>query len=232
MRVYKYYPAKWAWEAIIKKRLKVSTYSDINDPFEFRAIGSEDRVVRQMIEGMLKQLQGKIGFVSFCKNRKNPVIWSHYAESYKGICLGFDVDDQLLNKIDYVRKRINLSEEAYWEVTEDRDRFPKLLLTTKFSHWKYESKRKVFFKLNEQEVIHENGLFFAPFTDNFSLKEVILGPKYVMPADEFKRRELAIALEGLSDCKIKTARLAFKSFNVVLQRKKVFKEDCSEVNLL
>jgi len=222
MRVYKYYSAKWAWEAIIKKRLKVSTYVDINDPFEFRAIGTEDRVVRRMTEGMLDRLQHEIGFVSFCKNRKNPVIWSHYAESYKGICLGFDVDDQLLNKIDYVHNRINLSEEAYWVITEDKDRFPKLLLTTKFSHWKYESERRVFFKLNEPEIIRENDFFFAPFKDNFSLKEIILGPKYVMPTDESKRRELGLALENSTDCKIKTARLAFKSFNVVLQREKSF----------
>lgn len=224
MRVYKYYEAKWAWEAIIKKRLKVSTYADINDPFEFRAIGTENRVVRRMTEGMLDRLQHQIGFVSFCKNRKNPVIWSHYAESYKGICLGFDVDDLILSKIDYVPKRINLSEKAYWEITEDRDRFPKLLLTTKFSHWKYESERRVFFELNEPEVVHENGLCFAPFKDNFSLKEIILGPKYVMPTDESKRRELRVALENAKDCQIKTARLAFKSFNVVLQREKSLQE--------
>ena len=33
-------------------------------------------------------------------------MWAHYADSHKGIAIGFDVLDNLLFKIDYVESRI------------------------------------------------------------------------------------------------------------------------------
>lgn len=44
MRVYKCYPARWAREVILKRRLKISTISNINDIFEFAAIELSDEV--------------------------------------------------------------------------------------------------------------------------------------------------------------------------------------------
>jgi hypothetical protein len=43
MRLYKFYSSKWAREAIKKRRLKLTTVDDINDPFEFMAAMSKDK---------------------------------------------------------------------------------------------------------------------------------------------------------------------------------------------
>tara|TARA_E500000318_G_scaffold70332_2_gene65064 strand:+ start:532 stop:1215 length:684 start_codon:yes stop_codon:yes gene_type:complete len=220
MRVYKCYAAKWAWEAIINRRLKLATLSDINDPFEFRAIGGKDKRVRSITEGVIGRFHSKIGFVSFCENRKNPVIWSHYADKYQGVCLGFDVHDDFLNKINYVSERSNFSEADYWEAARDRQKFAELLLTTKFSHWNYEAEQRVLFKLKEEAIVHEKGLCFAPFKDNFSLREIILGPKYNPPTDDTTISELHGAIAALKRCTVKTGRLAFNTFEVVLQNDK------------
>ncbi|QPO12038.1 DUF2971 domain-containing protein [Thalassospira sp. A40-3] len=221
MRVYKYYPANWAWEAIIHKRLKLTTLSDINDPFEFRAIGTSDRTLRRNLEDWRNDLPKQLGFVSFCRNRKNPVIWSHYAEKYTGICLGFEVPDEFLLEINYVNERQVMTREQLLSAhTQWKDKGESPLLTTKFSHWEYEAEKRVFYRLKDEEVIKENGLHFAPFEGMFSLQEIILGPKYLPPICELKKTELRKAQSSLKKCPVKTGRLAFNTFEIVLQSDK------------
>jgi len=41
-RVYKFYAREWGLEALERRRLKVSTLHDLNDPFEFQNDTSED----------------------------------------------------------------------------------------------------------------------------------------------------------------------------------------------
>jgi hypothetical protein len=37
-------------------------------------------------------------------------MWSHYGERHKGICLGFEVQDDILKSIDYTDARIQLTQ--------------------------------------------------------------------------------------------------------------------------
>lgn len=46
MRVYKFYPAKWGLEALLKRRLKVSPIDELNDPFEYLSLDLGDKNVR------------------------------------------------------------------------------------------------------------------------------------------------------------------------------------------
>ncbi len=222
--MYKYYPAEYGRQAIIKRRLKLSTLSDVNDPFEFAAINTKNKSCRRLLKVWRDTFPAKTGFVSFCENRKNPVIWSHYAENYKGICLGFDVKENILNKIHYLPERVELSEAELEAACQDESRqYNPSFCFTKFSHWRYESERRAVFPLDGSDVIREENprkehkyLYFIPFGREFVLREVILGPNYV----ETNRREVMNAIGEIGICSIKTGRLAFRSFNVVFQNKK------------
>jgi len=218
-RIYKYYPPQWGREAILRRRLKLTTLADINDPFEFRAIGTKDKSLRRKLEDWRKDLPASLGFVSFCENRTNPVIWSHYAAGYCGICLGFDVDDSYLYSVRYVTERVIMSEEEFVAALADRSSEEiSSLLATKFAHWEYESEKRVFYALDEDDVVQDNGRYFAPFGQMFSLREIILGPNYEPVGDISHKKELRRAVSGLKGCSVKTARTAFQTFDIVFQQ--------------
>ena len=61
-------------------------------------------------------------------------------------------------------------------------------LVTKFRHWRYEKEMRVFVKLDPKAEI--DGLYFADFTDQLSLAEVIVGARSLV-----NRSDLADALE-------------------------------------
>lgn len=220
-RVYKYYPPHWGREAILQRRLKLTTLADINDPFEFRAIGTEDKSLRRKLEDWRKGWPASVGFVSFCENRTNPVIWSHYADGYKGICLGFDIDNRYLIPISYVAERVVMSEEEFVAVlTEGNSRETSALFTTKFAHWQYESEKRVFSSLSDENVVADKDMYFVQFGETFTLREIILGPDYDPINDESLKKELRKTVSSLKGCSIKTARTAFKTFEIVLQQER------------
>lgn len=88
------------------------------------------------------------------------------------------------------------------------------LACTKFSHWRYENEVRVFAALDERD--QETGLFFAPFSPSMALREVIVGA-----ATDVGRAELGEAVSRLMEqVRMRKARLAFRSFNVVTQRRR------------
>lgn len=38
----------------------------------------------------------KYGLLCFCETWQSPLLWNHYADRHKGICLGFDVRETVL----------------------------------------------------------------------------------------------------------------------------------------
>src|SRR5262245_21901599 len=88
MRVYKFLSKQFALQNLTKQRIKISTYADMNDPFELLGIRfSNAWVHNQMIESA-KTLTGAL---CFSRNWRNPMLWSHYADEHKGICMGLDI---------------------------------------------------------------------------------------------------------------------------------------------
>ena len=59
----------------------------------------------------------------------NPLLWSHYADKHRGICLGFDMDDRILWQVKYVKERSPLKLPLSKETADQ-------LLWTKYWDWK------------------------------------------------------------------------------------------------
>jgi hypothetical protein len=107
VRVYKFYSQQWGLEAIKNKRLKVSTLDDLNDPFEFLAPSLRNPCNREALKRVKRNMNDWFGIISFSRKWQNPVLWSHYADSHKGIALGFDITgDNILSEIKYCLKRL------------------------------------------------------------------------------------------------------------------------------
>jgi hypothetical protein len=194
------------------RRLKVATFSDANDPFELMALnlrGSENRGARKVLRQFKEAQRTQLGMLCFSRHWENPVLWSHYADGHKGVCLGFDVAEDVLDEVTYVDDLLTArlgDEDDPSCIPQDLQDF---LFLTKFRHWAYENEVRRFVALPDAE--QTGPLFFWPFDERMRLREVILGhlcaPSHLEPI-----RNLAV--HANVDAVVLKARLSFGSFKV------------------
>src|ERR1700730_2134446 len=200
MRVYHFLPTVHALEDIEKNRIKISEIDQLNDRFELWCVSQEDQRLRPALRKYKEEMSERFGMICFCKQWHNPLLWSHYADKHRGMCLGFDVDDRGLKAVNYVAERSNLKFPLTKESTDE-------LLFTKYRDWQYEEELRNWFQFDKRE----DGHYFYPFDGFVQLREVIAGPLCTESKDRIKET-LRDYPEGVSVTK---ARLAFKTFRVV-----------------
>ncbi len=212
MRAYKFYSKRWGLEALYRRRLKITAEPELNDPFEFGAASSGRLRDRRAFRKWKKDMFSEHGLICFSKGWNNPVIWSHYAESHKGLALGFDIQDDIAIEVKYSKDRLkvpknpsNVKKPSVGPSLNQR------MVKTKFHHWEYEDEVRVIQPLSEEQF--ENGHYFEPFEKQFSLKEVIFGAYYKSGNNQNLHKELLS--EGINFI---TARLGILSFSVVPQK--------------
>ena len=200
MLVYHFINERFGLEALRNRRLKIARIMELNDPFEFLAVDLSDRGFRKVIKTTKATLSKTNGILCFSKTWTHPILWGHYADKHKGICLGFEVPRQFLKKVDYVECRFekpNVLNEA----------FMKKLLFTKFKHWEYEQEYRTYLQL-EDEI---DGLYFSDFSADLSLKRVIVGDQ-----SKITRSQIYQSLGSLqNNVEMFKARAGFRSFEVV-----------------
>lgn len=80
IRLYYFMPEKHLLDVIMNDEIKASIPAECNDPLEF--LPSEDSdIPNDRISG---------GFISFSSRFSSSLMWSHYADSHRGVCLQFD----------------------------------------------------------------------------------------------------------------------------------------------
>jgi Protein of unknown function (DUF2971) len=214
MRVYKFLSAKYGLEALEKRRLKIARINELNDPFELLGTNLSDRQLRKAFGEMKNALNANRGLLCFSKRWRNPVLWSHYAEGHRGLCLGFDVPDHLLMHVKYTRKRVR-SDKLLSLDQPAREREITRLLSTKFSHWRYENEARCFVILENKD--QDSGHYFYTFSDYMKLRQILVGAISSVSRYDVEK---ALGTENAHVERIKT-RAAFQTFNVVRNRKAV-----------
>jgi hypothetical protein len=215
MRANKFLDAKYGLDSIEKRRLKQSRVSDLNDPFELRSFDVTDFVFRNTFLETSKNVDENRGLLCFSANWKNPVIWAHYSDKHKGLCLGFEIPELTSDpqsetgKVDYVPDLLPCPTLADFETMTDAEHeaFSRKALFTKFAHWIYEEEIRVWGHLG----IEEHGLYFVPFKEDMRLTEIIIGER-----SPLLRANVEKALGSLkTEVKIKRARAAYDKFEMV-----------------
>jgi hypothetical protein len=110
-RVYHFTRADFAKKDIVRQRLKVARISQLNDSFEFLFLNFRQMQERQIIDYFKDNYDKDTGLLCFSQNWTSPVLWSHYADKHRGICLGFDIREDLLKKVNYIEKRAMIPAE-------------------------------------------------------------------------------------------------------------------------
>jgi hypothetical protein len=173
MRAYKFLDEKYGLKDITERRVKVSTFADMNDPFELLGSRWSHVAVEDAINA---DSTSEYGVLCMSRNCTDPLLWAHYADKHRGVCLGFDIPDNpsVVHPVIYVDERelqdpyllLKTLSSRPLEVAQSAV-MRKLLL--KYKRWEYEDEVRLFKRLGR-------GLTFVLFDDeDFALKQVILG---------------------------------------------------------
>jgi Protein of unknown function (DUF2971) len=220
IRLYRYMAAKWALKSIETRELRVGRLVELNDPFEFvpGIEGLRDHapieIVREQLWQIQTDLNAKIGLLSFSSTPNEPTLWSHYAESHKGIALGFDIaSDRLV--LDQVKYPDPPKRPAIHPGNPDLSAWMDCVfktLTTKALGWKMESEYRVFVHFACTNCRFETGNHFLPIADNAcALMEVILGCKCSLDENCVNQ---ALKQSGFTDVRVVRAKLSVDTFQV------------------
>ena len=207
MRVYHLLPSKWALSDLKHSRLKVAKFDDLNDPFELRGVNLADHEDRRCFNRWRKRKAAKLGLLCFSKSWQNPVLWSHYADEHKGICLGFDIPASCLYEVEYVPHRLQ------FEQLIPEERQLQQLLRTKFKDWAYEGEHRRIVRLKETCKVEK--LHFWPFGSDLELREVVLGARCKVQKEDLEQ----LLGDGFDGIELVQARPAFQTFNVVTDQR-------------
>jgi hypothetical protein len=188
MRLYHFLKACYAIDDVEKKRVKISLWMDVNDPWELKPFDLSDPRNLRALEGFKTKMSKQFSFVCLCKHWRSPLMWAHYAERHHGVALGFDVTEVFCNPIKYVPTVYQLPttnpKKMGTQLLNDGRRVIDAMLNTKFEGWSYEEEVRVF--ANQDGSNTENGIEFYPFSADFALREVILGEKCPLSIAQFR----------------------------------------------
>lgn len=135
---------KFTLQGLLLKQNWASKPTHFNDPFEFairsnyyfdtnnklKYITENEERIRNIIKAEIAHF----GVVSFSTDEDNVLLWSHYADNHKGLCLKFnlpfDIPENLF-KVEYANKlpHFDLANNTNYRQA----------LTTKALSWKYEN---------------------------------------------------------------------------------------------
>ena len=210
-RVYHLTSAEHGISNIALGRLKLARFSDLNDPFELIAANFREREVRKIVRNFKSAFDAQTGLLCFSEDWAEPLLWSHYAAKHRGLCLGFDVPRNLLEKVKYQDDRLRTELDANADPMQLPTELQQALRCTKYRRWEYECEYRRFVPL--EEATQEGRFHFVPFGQELQLAEVILGTECVLSLDTVRttvqmRYPLAAVFK---------ARLEFKGFHIVPQ---------------
>lgn len=199
MRVYHFLKEKYALEALQKQHLKVARLNALNDPYEYFHMETDNYLARVTLQERKKRANREYGLLCFSASYSSPVQWAHYAESHAGICLGFDIPESSLLKIQYTEERTPGSEFKNSLDLKGLE-FIKHMLSKKHAHWKYEEEHRMIVRFPEK--IMDDRLMFEPFSETVQVSEVLLGARNKLSNKEvkslIKSRELGITVSRVT----------------------------------
>jgi hypothetical protein len=131
-------------------------------------------------------------------------MWAHYADSHKGICLGFEIAEDYYKEVNYISEPLPFAGPSLETVNQ--------MLYTKFDDWKYEGEVRIAATLEEKE----NGLAFKNFDEHMTLNSVIVGAACFV---EFETVQRAVGPYACS-VSITKARRSWTKFEMEVETQK------------
>lgn len=124
-------------DILLRKRLYMSTYSELNDPME--GVFLYDDSTRSENIQIIRNQKKETYICSLSRKSDNMLMWSHYANGHTGCCIEISVtskkEDLQVRDIEYKNHKVNLNENIL-DVYK--------ILSVKSPLWKYEDETRYF----------------------------------------------------------------------------------------
>lgn len=173
-RLYYFTQAPWAIENIVLKRLKISDINSLNDPYELMGYFVGD-TKKEDIKKFKKDVSGNYGIVCFSNSFQSPLMWSHYADKHRGICLGFDVCTDDCFDVVYSKSMANFQNKFKATLDSSNLKEAQKILFIKCKEWGYEKECRIFSPIPIDSSNSQSEFNFEQFGERLQLKEVIFG---------------------------------------------------------
>ncbi len=182
--LYKYFSlTEYSLDGLENNYIYLSNPKDFNDPFDCNRnlILEKQRKIKDW--NYIESLNNisEIGITSFSEDGLEPLLWSHYANSYRGFCLKFkpeflrEINTELikLKKVIYSKCPNSIS------INSNFAKYYQFIL--KLDNWSYEKEWRLLFK--NPSVISNKYHF-----DEKSIDEISIGYKFLDPRNESERK--------------------------------------------
>ncbi len=212
MRVYHFLNPNYGISNLSLKRLKISRFNQLNDPFELLGADLLNPNHRKEFKEFKKHLSESKGMICFSKSWSNPLIWGHYADCHRGMSLGFDIPDELLVQVKYTPQRPRMEFDKKTNKLIDRVDVENKLIRTKFIDWHYEEEYRYLTDLNS--ISDHLGNYFVDFSSEIKLRKVVLGMNCDIPISRVRR----LLENDLNPSWVIKAGMAHRSFKIIEDR--------------
>jgi len=137
-------------EAIQQNYLYCAPYTSLNDPMEgvfrasrvFRGSNNYRDARRAIVDN-----KTEIGMCSFSEVHDHELMWAHYADQYRGICIGYSFAkllDHLDDDVSFVRMYYNEAVPIVRHSSQEPADAAKMVLSYKNYRWLYEREWRMF----------------------------------------------------------------------------------------
>jgi hypothetical protein len=167
-----------------------------------------DRILGDVLENLVSKTKDSLRLCCFSENVKSTLMWSHYAEDHKGICLEYDLDTwkkhplaiRLLHPVHYTDTRFDATQHLHPDYATNVY-IPIIAACNKAIDWAYE---------NEWRFVVNGSIATAkPVIEFPGLVRIILGAK--APDDVRQKLE---SIPRLKSVPITKANLSKTTFSV------------------
>ncbi|MDD3322035.1 MAG: DUF2971 domain-containing protein [Paludibacter sp.] len=199
---------KTVWDSISIRNylnyLKVVGNSDLDIEDIIEQYYLDNNSFRHFFTKYFKRILSNIGVCCFTTSPKIFLMWSHYANSHKGLCLKFDItkDENLFLTALPVKYSIDYPSFDY---LKERNKLAERMLLTKSKVWKYEKEIRVITGKSGPQLFKKD-----------CLKEIIFG--YKTTELEIKEIKKIVSNSGYKNIRFSKVDLVPNKFKIKLVR--------------
>jgi hypothetical protein len=193
--VYRYLNEQFGLQALQQQKWKIGRLLELNDPLDCQPTLRRSGVTEHMSVGSdpyFANIYDSLGIICYSECINDPVIWSHYADSHRGMAFGFEFGpDEGLFPVHYPEddSRAVLDYDVLEALKKDRedDALLKVIshgFTQKAKSWAYECEYRHFIFLHGCTMIGPHYFRDMPMP---RLRRIVLGVKCRVTESDIRR---------------------------------------------
>jgi hypothetical protein len=158
-----------------------STYRKLLPKMVDGAVTQATTNVNARAKGLPREMDKHIGLICLSEKRDNLLMWAHYADSHRGLVLGYDMSHSFFSemkppyRVQYERNRRAIDLASSPDGPERTEQIMSLLYV-KSDDWRYEQEWRFILRLDGLEKVTTGGGYkYYLNVPRTTLKEVIIG---------------------------------------------------------